>query len=76
MADAKLSALTSATPATGDLLYLVDVSDTTDGAAGSSRKAVLSAAGAALLALAYPASDGQRYKLTATNGVLAWVLDP
>jgi hypothetical protein len=41
MADTKLSAeteLTQGNPAAGDLLYIVDVSDTTDGAGGSSRK--------------------------------------
>ena len=37
MADEKLSDLPSVTPATGDLLYLVDISDTTDSAAGSSK---------------------------------------
>lgn len=38
MADAKLTALTGVSvPAVADLLYLVDVSDTTDDAAGSSR---------------------------------------
>lgn len=34
----KVSALTSVTPAAGDLVYLVDVSDTTDGPDGSSKK--------------------------------------
>ncbi len=40
MADTKLTSLTelAATPADGDLLYVVDVSDTTDDATGSSRK--------------------------------------
>ena len=38
MADEKLTNLPSVTPATGDLLYLVDISDTTDSAAGSSKK--------------------------------------
>lgn len=40
MADTKLTDLTelAATPATGDFLYIVDVSNTTDDAAGSSRK--------------------------------------
>lgn len=40
MADTKLTALTSLgeTPATGDLAYIVDVSDTTDGASGTSKK--------------------------------------
>lgn len=40
MADTKLTSLTelAATPADGDMLYVVDVSDTTDDAAGSSRK--------------------------------------
>lgn len=39
MADNKLTDLTSiADAAAGDLLYIVDVSDTTDGAGGSSRK--------------------------------------
>lgn len=40
MADTKLTALTelNETPASGDWLYIVDVSDTTDGANGSSRK--------------------------------------
>lgn len=42
MADAKLPALTELTaPASGDLLYVVDVSDTTDDATGSSRKATV-----------------------------------
>jgi hypothetical protein len=40
----KLTSLTSlATPASADLLYLVDVSDTTDDPAGSSRKVTLAA---------------------------------
>lgn len=40
MADTKLTSLTelAATPADGDMLYVVDVSDTTDDASGSSRK--------------------------------------
>lgn len=40
MADTKLTSLTelAATPADGDMLYVVDVSDTTDDATGSSRK--------------------------------------
>jgi hypothetical protein len=42
VADSKLSDLTSATPAAADLVYFVDVSDTTDGPAGSSRKAAVS----------------------------------
>lgn len=42
MADAKLSALTAlTTPAVGDLLYAVDIDDTTDDAAGSSKKITL-----------------------------------
>ncbi len=41
MADQKLSELTAATPATGDLLYICDVSDVTDGPAGSSKKATV-----------------------------------
>lgn len=49
MADTKLSALTEvSTLAIGDLLYLVDVSDTTDDAAGSSRKVQLDRVGAFL----------------------------
>lgn len=52
MADTKLSALT--TPSGGlaaaDLLYLVDVSDTTDSAAGSSRKTTVADVLLALLA--------------------------
>lgn len=43
MADAKLTALTgTSVPALDDLLYTVDVSDTTDDAAGSSRSLLLS----------------------------------
>jgi hypothetical protein len=44
MADTKLTGLASPTggPAFGDYLYLVDVSDTTDNAAGSSRKVLTS----------------------------------
>ena len=42
MADTKVSDLSSATPATNDLLYLVDVSDTTDNAAGSSKNCLVS----------------------------------
>lgn len=44
MADAKLTSLTAlgTTPASGDLLYLVDVSDTTDGSQGSSKKVAFS----------------------------------
>jgi hypothetical protein len=38
MADTKLSDLIATTSAVGDLLYTVDVSDTADSAAGSSRK--------------------------------------
>lgn len=40
MADTKLTALTelAATPASGDLAYIVDVSDTTDGSNGTSKK--------------------------------------
>lgn len=40
MADARISELTalSTTPATGDLLAIVDVSDTTDGASGTTKK--------------------------------------
>lgn len=39
MANIRLSGLTElTTPASGDLLYIVDISDTTDNAAGSSRK--------------------------------------
>lgn len=40
MADTKLTSLTelAATPADNDMLYIVDVSDTSDDAAGSSRK--------------------------------------
>lgn len=40
MADAKISALTAlgAAPATGDLLVIVDVSDTTDAATGTTKK--------------------------------------
>lgn len=42
MADSKLTALTeTSVPALDDLLYTVDVSDTTDDAAGSSRKLTL-----------------------------------
>src|SRR3990167_957883 len=43
MANSRLSALTGATPAAADSVYFVDASDTTDNAAGSSRKATLSA---------------------------------
>lgn len=39
--DTKLSDLSSATPAVGDLLYICDISDTTDSAAGSSRKCTI-----------------------------------
>lgn len=43
MADAKLTALTAlAAPATADLMYIVDVSDTTDSGAGTSKKMTLS----------------------------------
>jgi len=40
MADTKITSLTelNATPASGDTLYIVDVSDTTDGATGTSKK--------------------------------------
>lgn len=43
MPDQKLSDLTATTPAADDLLLVTDVSDTTDGPAGSSRKATLAA---------------------------------
>lgn len=42
MADAKISALTATTPAVGDLLALVDVSDTAQAASGSTRKIAIS----------------------------------
>lgn len=45
MADQKLSDLTTATPVSGDLLYFVDISDTSDSAAGSSRKATVGVIG-------------------------------
>lgn len=38
MADKKVSELTTATPVSGDLLYVVDVSDVSGGAAGTSKK--------------------------------------
>lgn len=41
MANKKITDLTTATPATGDIIELVDISDTTDGVAGSSRKTTL-----------------------------------
>lgn len=71
MADQKLSDLTAATPATADLLYCVDVSDTTDGSAGSSRKATVGD----VLALAVPAggTTGQVLKKTsAADYATAW----
>lgn len=57
MADTKLTSLTelAATPADGDMLYLVDVSDTTDDAAGSSRK---------LQAKRFVKSDGTSTQIT------------
>lgn len=57
MADTKLTALTelAATPADGDLLYVVDVSDTSDDAAGSSRK---------LQAKRFVKSDGTSTQIT------------
>lgn len=63
MADSKLTALTeTSVPATDDVLYTVDVSDTTDDAAGSSRKLTLSR----LLGLAGNAPGG---RLTTESGV-------
>lgn len=50
MADARLPALTSATPAAADHIYFVDVSDPTDHVTGSSRRCTV----AELLALASP----------------------
>jgi hypothetical protein len=52
VADTKLSDLTSATPAAGDLIYICDVSDTTDDPAGSSKKATV----AGILSLAAAAA--------------------
>jgi len=66
MADTKLSALTtpSGGPAAADLLYLVDVSDTTDDAAGSSRKTLLSD----VIALApQPAGSGSEVQYRASS---------
>lgn len=63
MADSKLTALTEVSvPALDDPTYLVDVSDTTDDAAGSSRKLTLSR----LLGLAGNAPGG---RLTTESGV-------
>jgi hypothetical protein len=43
MTDARLTSITAlTTPAVGDLLYIVDVSDTSEHAGGSSRKIALS----------------------------------
>ncbi len=50
MADAKLPDLTTATPAVADLLYFVDVSDTTEDPTGSSRKATVAAVGGVAVA--------------------------
>lgn len=41
MANKKITDYTTATPATGDIIELVDISDTTDDATGSSRKTTL-----------------------------------
>lgn len=50
MADQRISELTTVTPATGDMVEIVDISDTTDNAAGSSKKVEISAISASLLA--------------------------
>lgn len=63
MADAKLTALTEVSvPAIDDLLYIVDVSDTTDDAAGSSRKVTISRLAGII---GYPAQG----RLTTESGV-------
>jgi len=64
VADEKLTNLPSVTPATGDLLYLVDISDTTDSAAGSSKKTTV---GDVLALAAAPSGTGI---VTVTSGSL------
>lgn len=61
MADTKLTDLTelAAQPAVGDWLYIVDVSNTSDDASGSSRK---------ILAKYFAATDGNASGVTITGG--------
>jgi hypothetical protein len=68
-ADAKLSALTAVTPAAADGLLLLDVSDTTGGAAGTARRCSVADLAAAVAALITDLTLTGAVRLVETTGV-------
>lgn len=71
MADKKISQLTelSATPATGDLIPIVDVSDTTDAASGTTKKIAWSNLNTTVARLSTNSDDTTKSLYTMSSGV-------